>query len=82
MRLLIKNATCVLPTGSAKTDVLIEDGKILAVGPPATARADEGFDAASAALLDTIVAVASGTATAAERNSEREIAIWKRGVTL
>ncbi|WP_203310871.1 MULTISPECIES: UxaA family hydrolase [Sphingomonas] len=43
---------------------------------------DEGFGAASAALLDTIVAVASGTATAAERNSEREIAIWKRGVTL
>ena len=30
----------------------------------------------------TIVAIASGRETAAERNGEREIAIWKRGVTL
>ena len=42
----------------------------------------EGFDAAEAALLDAIVAVASGEPTAAERNGEREIALWKRGVTL
>jgi altronate hydrolase len=34
------------------------------------------------ALLDTIREVASGQETAAERNGEREIAIWKRGVTL
>lgn len=43
---------------------------------------DEGFDAASAALLAKVAAIASGEATAAERNDEREIAIWKRGVTL
>ena len=43
---------------------------------------DTGFDAASDALLDRIISVASGAATAAERNGEREIAIWKRGVTL
>lgn len=43
---------------------------------------DEGFGPAAADLLDTIRAVASGRETAAERNDEREIAIWKRGVTL
>lgn len=43
---------------------------------------EDGFEAAEAALLDTIRAVASGRETAAERNDEREIAIWKRGVTL
>jgi altronate hydrolase len=42
----------------------------------------DGFDAASAALLTRICAIASGEQTAAERNGEREIAIWKRGVTL
>ncbi len=43
---------------------------------------DEGFEPLADALLDTIRAVASGQETAAERNDEREIAIWKRGVTL
>ena len=43
---------------------------------------DEGMDKAAGALLDTLVAIASGQETAAERNGEREIAIWKRGVTL
>lgn len=43
---------------------------------------DDGFDTAEAALLDRIMAISSGTETAAERNEEREIAIWKRGVTL
>lgn len=43
---------------------------------------DDGMDAAADALLDTIVAIASGAPTAAERNGEREIALWKRGVTL
>jgi len=43
---------------------------------------DDGMDKAADALLDTVVAVASGKETAAERNGEREIAIWKRGVTL
>ena len=43
---------------------------------------DDGFAPVADALLDTIRAVASGQETAAERNDEREIAIWKRGVTL
>jgi len=41
-----------------------------------------GFDAATDSLLDRVVAIAGGEASAAERNGEREIAIWKRGVTL
>jgi hypothetical protein len=43
---------------------------------------DQGFASAETALLDCIAAIASGRETAAERNGEREIAIWKRGVTL
>lgn len=41
-----------------------------------------GMEPAADALLDKIMAVASGEPTAAEKNGEREIAIWKRGVTL
>jgi altronate hydrolase len=43
---------------------------------------EDGFGPATDDLLATIRAVASGRETAAERNDEREIAIWKRGVTL
>lgn len=43
---------------------------------------DTGMDAAAAALLGHVCAVASGAQTAAERNGERELALWKRGVTL
>jgi altronate hydrolase len=43
---------------------------------------EEGMDAAADALLDAVIEIASGKETAAERNGEREIAIWKRGVTL
>ena len=43
---------------------------------------EEGMEPVADALLDTIRAIASGRQTAAERNDEREIAIWKRGVTL
>ncbi|URW76025.1 altronate dehydratase family protein [Sphingomonas donggukensis] len=42
----------------------------------------EDADGAATGLLDRVIAIASGEATAAERNDEREIAIWKRGVTL
>jgi altronate hydrolase len=41
-----------------------------------------GLDAVSEAMLEKVCEVASGAQTAAERNGEREIAIWKRGVTL
>lgn len=43
---------------------------------------DRGFDAVADDLLAKLCAIASGAPTAAERNGEREIAIWKRGVTL
>jgi altronate hydrolase len=42
----------------------------------------DGLAPAADALLERITAIASGEPTAAERNGEREIAIWKRGVTL
>ena len=42
----------------------------------------DGFDGAADRLLETIIEIASGESTASERNGEREIAIWKRGVTL
>lgn len=43
---------------------------------------DDGFEAAEEALLARVLAIAGGEPSAAERNGEREIAIWKRGVTL
>lgn len=43
---------------------------------------ESGPDNASGALLDLIVATASGAMTKAEGNDERDIAIWKSGVTL
>ncbi len=42
----------------------------------------DGLEQAADALLERIAEIASGAFTAAERNGEREIAIWKRGVTL
>jgi len=42
----------------------------------------EGMDERSRSLLDLIVATASGQPTRAELNGERELAIWKTGVTL
>lgn len=43
---------------------------------------DAEGEAVVARLLDLVIATASGERTCAERNGEREIAIWKRGVTL
>ncbi|WP_010184092.1 UxaA family hydrolase [Sphingomonas sp. PAMC 26605] len=43
---------------------------------------EHGFAPVAEDLAGTLCAIASGAATAAERNGEREIAIWKRGVTL
>lgn len=40
------------------------------------------MDAAAHALMDLVLATASGQPTRAEENGEREIALWKRGVTL
>lgn len=40
------------------------------------------LDAVDGAFLDMVIEIASGRPTAAERGGQREIAIWKRGVTL
>ncbi len=42
----------------------------------------DGLEPVAESLAQRIAAIASGEETAAERNGEREIAIWKRGVTL
>ncbi len=42
----------------------------------------QSMDDAADALMDLVVETASGKATKAELNGEREIAIWKSGVTL
>lgn len=42
----------------------------------------QSMDDAADALMDLVVEIASGKATKAELNGEREIAIWKSGVTL
>jgi altronate hydrolase len=43
---------------------------------------DIGMEAAAEALLDRVIAVASGEPARNESNDERAIGIWKRGVTL
>jgi altronate hydrolase len=43
--------------------------------------AGQDIDEAAAALMDLVLATASGQPTRAEDNDEREIALWKRGVT-
>ncbi|MBA3314771.1 MAG: dihydroorotase [Planctomycetota bacterium] len=55
MRLLIKNATCVLPSGLAAANILVDDGKILGVDPPVSARADEVIDAAGKHLIPGVI---------------------------
>ena len=55
MRTLISGATCVLPSGLARTDVLIEDGRILGVDPPAGARVDETIRADGLHLLPGVI---------------------------
>ena len=55
MRTLIRHATCVLPTETVRTDVLIADGRIASVGAPAGTRADEVVDATGLHLLPGVV---------------------------
>ncbi len=43
---------------------------------------EDGIESMADSLAHRIAAIASGEETASERNGEREIAIWKRGVTL
>ena len=44
--------------------------------------AGQSLDEAADALMDLVLATASGRETRAEDNGEREIALWKRGVTV
>jgi dihydroorotase len=55
MRTLIRNATCVLPTGIQKTNVLIEDSKILGIDPPAGAASEETIDAEGLHLIPGVI---------------------------
>jgi altronate hydrolase len=68
----VKIASNSALAGRKKNWIDFDGGKVL----------DQGLDSAADELLTLIMRVASGEATAAERNDEREIAIWKRGVTL
>ncbi|MEI8380051.1 MAG: dihydroorotase [Planctomycetota bacterium] len=55
MRTLIRGATCVLPTGTASTTVLIEDSKILDLAPPASAQVDQVVQADGLYLIPGVV---------------------------
>ena len=55
MRTLIRNATCVLPTGTHKTDVLIEGTKIVSVDAALGTRADETIDATGLHLIPGVI---------------------------
>jgi len=76
------------PLGFPVPTVKIASNSALAAAKPGWIDFDagsvlaDGLDGAADALMDAITDIASGTPTAAERNDEREIAIWKRGVTL
>ncbi len=55
MRLLISGATCVLPTGQARVDLLIENGKILGIDPPKGASVDETIRADDLVVIPGVV---------------------------
>ncbi len=54
-RLCIRNATCVLPGETVKTDVLVASGQIVHVGVPLGARVDEEIDASGLHLLPGVI---------------------------
>ncbi|MBF9152262.1 UxaA family hydrolase [Novosphingobium jiangmenense] len=76
------------PLGVPVPTVKVASNRTLAQAKPhwidfdASRVLDEGREAADAAFLESLLAIASGQPTAAERNGQRAIAIWKRGVTL
>ncbi|PVM87067.1 UxaA family hydrolase [Caulobacter radicis] len=77
------------PLGFPAPTLKIASNSALAARKPSWIDFDAGvvldgqtMDQAANALLDLVVATASGQETKAERNGEREIAIWKSGVTL
>ena len=76
------------PLGFAAPTIKIASNQPLAARKPgwidfdASAVLGQGFDGVADTLAEQLIAFASGAPTAAERNGERELAIWKRGVTL
>lgn len=54
-RTLITGAACVFPDGVRDANVLLEDHRILAIDPPAGARADETIDARGLHLLPGVI---------------------------
>jgi altronate hydrolase len=77
------------PLGFPAPTLKISSNSALAQAKPRWIDFDAGklltgaaMDELSRALLDLIVATASGQPTCAERNGERELAIWKTGVML
>ncbi|WP_156457647.1 altronate dehydratase family protein [Altererythrobacter sp. Root672] len=76
------------PLGTAVPTLKIASNSSLAARKPGWIDFDagqvlhSGVDVVAADLLTKLTAVASGEQTASERNDEREIAIWKRGITL
>jgi altronate hydrolase len=76
------------PLGSPVPTLKIASNSALAERKPGWIDFDAGLSlnigmaAAAAALLERIIAIASGEPARNERNDERSIGIWKRGVTL
>ena len=54
-RILIRNASVVMPEETARTSVLVEDGQILGVDAPPHTRADEVVEAAGLHLLPGVI---------------------------
>jgi altronate hydrolase len=71
-----------VPTLKLASNHLLARRKANWIDFDAAALIDDGPEAATKLLLDLVIATASGRPTRNERNDERSIGIWKRGVTL
>ncbi len=76
------------PLGFPVPTIKIASNRALAEAKPhwidfdASVALEHGTEAADAAFLTRILALASGEKSAAERGGQRAMAVWKRGVTL
>lgn len=77
------------PLGFPAPTLKIASNSVLAAQKPnwidfdaGMALTEAGLDGAADAMWDLIIDTASGRPTRAEKNGQREIAIWKNGVTL
>ena len=53
--LILRNGTCVFPWGEAAADIGVRHGRIAAIGVPATATAEETFDARGLHVLPGLI---------------------------